>query len=552
MPSGDSSGSIAVGDGYIQTLKRRIRHLEDLNARKRPRFNDADSSQTPENGNKTPAAETSQTLGEQQTPMSNVSVRDALKDFGHFALNVQDSNRVTYSNAFTMWYFVELAMLTANSPTPGAGLSLGSTQYHDQLVQSLDLRRDESSALISQYANSILVLYPFISEQELLRYHDTVLQFQSGGGNSISGDTSHCFFIVYMALATVCSNTSKRPVFDFLASKLWAHASTLGKNISSAHSVQCMISLALCVVHGQGYQYATEIVAMAMTRAIASGFHRLRNSSSDEPDRDGVQEKRRAFWIIYVLDRLLANTMGRPYGIEDQDISTQIPILPANQEEAIASRDYLLVQSVEHARLLSVLKRNSHRPTMYFTSLYQSWIESTSLQSQSTTDKTARELFLRLKCRLLVAVHNTTRKDTGPVAETALLDEEDIEDTLTTCIEWLRCLEARYDSEGIIRCVTDQYEIASVGIMCSDIQQGLLPNLASPLASTCSNVKMLSVSLLSYLSATYPAAAQMRKALSALDADDRSRLMDLTQQDQWADLVPRLIREAIARRISAT
>lgn len=189
---------------------------------------------------------------------------------------------------------------------------------------------------------------------------------------------------------------------------------------------------------------------------------------------------------------------------------------------------------------------------MYFTSLYQSWIESTLLQLQTTGDERAREIFLRLKCRMLVAIHNTTKNCTTPTAEATLLDEEDIEDTLTSCVEWLRCLETRYDSDGIVRCLTDQYEIASIGIMCSDIQHGLPAELAHSFASTCSNVKMLSVSLLSYLSATYPAAAQMRKALSALDADDHSRLLELLQQDQWTALVPRMIREAIARRISIT
>jgi hypothetical protein len=57
-----------------------------------------------------------------------------------------------------------------------------------------------------------------------------------------------------------------------------------------------------------------------------------------------------------------------------------------------------------------------------------------------------------------------------------------------------------------------------------------------------SEVYVLAVSLLSYLSATYPAAAQMRRALSALHKNDKSMRTACLRDMQESKLVPRKIR----------
>jgi hypothetical protein len=80
--------------------------------------------------------------------------------------------------------------------------------------------------------------------------------------------------------------------------------------------------VSLCPSRGSLWQ----IVGIALRRCIDLGLH-WGSSSIDREDPSVTDTRRRLFWTIYKLDRLLCITLGRPFGIVDQSISARFPEL---------------------------------------------------------------------------------------------------------------------------------------------------------------------------------------------------------------------------------
>lgn len=77
------------------------------------------------------------------------------------------------------------------------------------------------------------------------------------------------------------------------------------------------------------------IVGVAVRLAVDLGLH-YEDSEAKESKKDGKEGKRqwsrelrrRLWWCVYSLDRLVSTCVGRPFGIADEVISTKVCILP--------------------------------------------------------------------------------------------------------------------------------------------------------------------------------------------------------------------------------
>lgn len=66
------------------------------------------------------------------------------------------------------------------------------------------------------------------------------------------------------------------------------------------------------------------MIGLAMRTAIDLGLHREAHYTSLKPYQ--CQLRRRLFWTVYFLDRIVAVSLGRPVSIADQDIDTKMPL----------------------------------------------------------------------------------------------------------------------------------------------------------------------------------------------------------------------------------
>ncbi|KIR68094.1 hypothetical protein I314_01588 [Cryptococcus bacillisporus CA1873] len=78
-----------------------------------------------------------------------------------------------------------------------------------------------------------------------------------------------------------------------------------------------------------------------MRTAVELGLHRRTRSKAErEKDPRRYEMKKRVFWAVYSLDRMMSAQLGRPSGIQDRDIDVELPLnvdVDFNQPEALAA-----------------------------------------------------------------------------------------------------------------------------------------------------------------------------------------------------------------------
>ncbi|WWC63407.1 uncharacterized protein I303_106007 [Kwoniella dejecticola CBS 10117] len=101
--------------------------------------------------------------------------------------------------------------------------------------------------------------------------------------------------------------------------------------LTSHHSVATVQALVLLIIYGLRHPTAEvavwQVGGLAMRTAVELGMHRrLRSRSEREKDPMRYEMKKRVFWAVYTLDRMMAAQLGRPAGIQDRDIDAELPL----------------------------------------------------------------------------------------------------------------------------------------------------------------------------------------------------------------------------------
>lgn len=131
----------------------------------------------------------------------------------------------------------------------------------------------------------------------------------------------------------------------------FTHALQLLPDAHEEGSILCVETLALVGYFMQNMNRrdaAFLYIGMALRMAISLGLHQEVKSSSDHPMLheidEGVREhRRRVWWSIYSLDRILSAKSGNPITIQDEDIGVALPSkLPGEAEycPAVVLRHY--------------------------------------------------------------------------------------------------------------------------------------------------------------------------------------------------------------------
>lgn len=71
--------------------------------------------------------------------------------------------------------------------------------------------------------------------------------------------------------------------------------------------------------HGMWY-----MIGLAMRTAIDLGLHRKANEINMDPFT--AQMRRRLFWVVYYLERVVSMSLGRPFSISDRHIDLDLPL----------------------------------------------------------------------------------------------------------------------------------------------------------------------------------------------------------------------------------
>lgn len=86
-------------------------------------------------------------------------------------------------------------------------------------------------------------------------------------------------------------------------------------------AVEGMLLLAIFQLRSPSRPGIWSIIGIAMGHAVSVGLHRRFHGTSRVTD----ERRKHIFWTIYLLDRTMARTLGRPFCISDRDIDVDLP-----------------------------------------------------------------------------------------------------------------------------------------------------------------------------------------------------------------------------------
>lgn len=202
---------------------------------------------------------------------------------------------------------------------------------------------------IQAYFGNLHPLVPFLDRTEIFQLH--MKRNQLLAPNSTKRWEAFKLFTVY-AIGSAMQKTSDR-INSAAPEDLFRIALNFkdpGMESRSIRNIEGMMLLIIYNLRSTSSSTIWYLIGLAMRTAIDLGLHREINYLSLKYCE--AQARRRIFWSVYVLDRHIAWSLGRPFNIADHDIDV---VLPVNFEKPFQAANADQLTSFEEENLTKSL-----------------------------------------------------------------------------------------------------------------------------------------------------------------------------------------------------
>lgn len=208
--------------------------------------------------------------------------------------------------------------------------------------------------LIRVYLDKVHPKHPFMSPRRISALHDDRERLRNGARNR-SIATKLSSFALHMIYAIGARYHQLSQTDCYWAPQTYFNAAM--EDIASLfqyHALESLEGLLLLVIfqlRSPTQPGIWPIVGMTVRHAVSLGLHR----NFDGP-RVTDQRRKRIFWTIYMVERSIARTMGRPMCLSDRDIDVD---LPANVDESIDTEGDM-IYALNQAPIPSAMSATIH------------------------------------------------------------------------------------------------------------------------------------------------------------------------------------------------
>ncbi|PWY65132.1 C6 transcription factor [Aspergillus eucalypticola CBS 122712] len=201
-------------------------------------------------------------------------------------------------------------------------------RVEEVLVKSSEPPSDEmGSRILHAYLTRIHVRYPFLDRTELWRLHEARWRLAQKKREELTKEERVGIFKLYLVYAIGATSIQLSETYSYTTpERFYMTALQQLPNMCEMRSIENIEAMALLIVYhlrsasGQGMWY---MVGLAMRTAIDLGLHRKANEINMDPFT--AQMRRRLFWTVYYLERVVSMSLGRPFSIADRHIDLPLP-----------------------------------------------------------------------------------------------------------------------------------------------------------------------------------------------------------------------------------
>jgi hypothetical protein len=182
---------------------------------------------------------------------------------------------------------------------------------------------DIGGRILDAYLTRVHLRYPFLDPSDIRERHAN----RFSQSNSTPQDQYGTFkiYMIYAIGATMLRLTEQydyTPPENFFMTAL--QYISAARESHSVHNIEAMTLLVLYNLRSPSNSGIWYMIGLAIRTCIDLGLHREAYYCSLTPYEG--QLRRRLFWTVYFLERVIAVSLGRPYSIVDRDIDAQMPL----------------------------------------------------------------------------------------------------------------------------------------------------------------------------------------------------------------------------------
>ncbi|RAL15079.1 MFS transporter [Aspergillus homomorphus CBS 101889] len=197
------------------------------------------------------------------------------------------------------------------------------------LSKTTDPPNDElGSRILRAYLTRLHVRYPFLDRTELWRLHEDRWRLARTPREELTRAERFGIFKLYLVYAIGATTIQlSENLATIVPEQFYTTALQTVPGMCEPRSVENIEAMTLMVVYhlrsasSQGMWY---MVGLAMRTAIDLGLHRKANENNLDPFT--AQMRRRLFWTVYYLERVVSMSLGRPFSIADRHIDLPLPL----------------------------------------------------------------------------------------------------------------------------------------------------------------------------------------------------------------------------------
>ncbi|OKL59935.1 hypothetical protein UA08_04593 [Talaromyces atroroseus] len=329
---GKERSYVASLEGYCEKLEKR---LAEIRRKQVQASHNSDGQELPQSSITAFAAENSSSRAHRKE-VSDID--DLVGDFGFLSVNAtsRDFQGITSNVSFAQL----LLTLSIVKPLPQA--------THQSLPS-----RQEATRLIQFYFDNILIQLPFFTETTFWTSVEAV--YQSGGRYAKPSDQ----WMVYMVLAiSSASLWHQQPnVNQQFAFSMVSAAISIGGEVlqpGSTLGIQAILLLVQYSLLDPDHFRPRFLISFAARVMIDLGLHQ------DPPaevivDKDVQEQRRRLFYSLYSLDRIVCTSLGHSFSFSDLSVNVDLPVVHVHSNDSFD--EHIFLKSLDHAIHLIKIRR---------------------------------------------------------------------------------------------------------------------------------------------------------------------------------------------------
>ncbi|ETS81543.1 hypothetical protein PFICI_06545 [Pestalotiopsis fici W106-1] len=324
------------------------------------------------------------------------------------------------------------------------------------------LRMDRASTLphMTRFVEEICPIMPYLVASNLTDQYEEVLS-QHGRRGNIENQSSSALsrFNVCMAVATGALLSSRSPGKSLLVIRLHEEAIkqlSMIKMKDETHLVSCILSLTIFALYSPSGGSSWHLVGLALRKCISQGWHRHQECVGQLTEGDLLSRKR-LFWSAYMIDRSLSLVIGRPFSIQDRDISISV----LKPTEATSLHCHLITQ----ARLATDIQVSCRTTLLHDYSNICFWKQWTGDQDRDSNVKpTVLDHLLQLECRMLAKITSTQPGHQSPGRHSAAVVREVERETIEACARYIDRSYERLQENNFVGSFIEAYDMFTASL----------------------------------------------------------------------------------------